>query len=77
MTNEFSRDIEHILIQQAQGLGYANPSDYLKSLLGMVDGGSGDVTDKEFERILADLGVDDLVSLPASFSRADVYADGN
>lgn len=75
MQRAISVDLERVLTEQARSLGYPSPDDYLKSLLGVADGAVAPLSDEEFNRILDALPADDLPSLPADFSRADLYAD--
>lgn len=75
MQPAISPDLQRVLTDQAKSLGYPSPDEYLKSLLGVVNGTSASLSDEEFNRILDELPVDDLPSLPADFSRADIYAD--
>lgn len=75
MQTLISADLQRVLAEQARSLGYRSPDEYLKELLGLAGGAGALLTDEEFDRILDELPADDLVSLPADFSRSDIYAD--
>ncbi len=75
-----SPDLEKLILEQAQALGYPHVDDYLRVIFGSAATESlpAPVTDDEFLRILAGLSSErDLPQLPDDFSRADIYADHN
>lgn len=78
MQISLSPDLERLIAEQAQALGYATPEEYLRTVIGTPPGDRlpSQISDDEFSQILDELGAEEnLPSLPAGFSRADIYAD--
>ncbi|MGD9645422.1 MAG: hypothetical protein AB7U73_06895 [Pirellulales bacterium] len=70
--------LEQLITEQAQALGYPSAEDYLLVVFGSdaILGSPQELSDDEFLRELDELASEDnLPSLPADFSRADIYAD--
>ena len=78
MDLSISPDLERLITEQAVALGFASPEAFLRAL---VIGDSSvpapaELSDTEFARLLDELSSnEDLPTLPADFSRADIYAD--
>jgi hypothetical protein len=78
MDLSISPDLQRLIAEQAIALGYASPEAFLRALVA----GDSEVSalpklnSDEFFRLLDELSAEeDLPSLPADFSRADIYAD--
>jgi len=69
-------DLERLIAAQAESLGF-QPQDYLRVVFGnnTSEAHSRDLSDEEFTQLIDDLSSDDVPSLPADFSRADIYFD--
>lgn len=73
-----SPDLEQLIAQQAQALGFESPEAFLRHLVesGQRACAPKELTDAEFFRLLAELASEpNLPGLPADFSRADLYSD--
>lgn len=73
-----SPGLEQVIAEQARALGFASIEDYLHVVFGSEPSGGSppDLSDEEFQQALDELSSEEnLPSLPADFSRADIYAD--
>jgi len=71
-------DLKRLILEQAHTIGNSTVEDYLRVVLGadVSRRTQFPLSDAEFESILADLSSDgDLPSLPADFTRADIYSE--
>ena len=78
MTLPISPDLQRLIADQAQSLGFTSLEEYLRTVFGKMppETHSIPISDDEFARILAELSADDnLPALPTDFSRADIYAE--
>lgn len=73
-----SPDLARLITEQARSLGYQQPEEYLRVVFGtsLSDSPDYQLTDEEFTHVLDEIrSEENLPSLPANFSRADIYAD--
>ncbi len=78
MVLTISSDLARTIAQLASDYGFPSPEAYLRSLIDMPSRTRehDNLSDEEFEGLLDELSSEtDLRSLPADFSRADIYAD--
>jgi len=78
MNLSVSPELQKLIAEQAQSLGYQTLDDYLRVVFGkpVTLPESVEVSEEEFQRFLKDLSAEsDLPTLPRDFSRADIYAD--
>ena len=77
MQLSISSDLEHLIVQQATSLGFPSAETYLRAVLRapaeIVKPDS--ISSEEFERLMDELANEDVPTLPADFSRADVYGE--
>ncbi len=70
--------LEQLITDQARTLGYPSAEDYLRVVFGSDISGNAphELSDDEFLQVLDELASEEnLPSLPADFSSADIYAD--
>lgn len=79
MTLSISSDLERRIADQAAAAGYTSAEAYLRVLLSGTLSAASTTTvgDTEFVQLLDELVSDDLPTLPADFSRSDIYLDHN
>lgn len=72
-----SPELERLILEHAHSLGYTTADDYLRVVFGSSPPDSPTpLSNDAFSRLLEDLSSEEnLPSLPADFSRADLYAD--
>lgn len=71
-------ELERRIAQEAEAAGYASVEAFLRAVLNSAGRTAMPqaLSDAEFFRLLDELASDeDLPTLPADFSRADIYAD--
>lgn len=78
MAPQLSDQLKRLIAQEASAQGYSSSEAFLRSLLESkaVSPTPESLTDEEFEQLLHELTSEtELPTLPANFSREDIYAD--
>lgn len=77
MSASFSFEWKRHFAERAASLGLGSAEEYLRVVFGAVPRETASpLSDEEFSQILSELSSNaDLPTLPANFSRADIYAD--
>ncbi|MBI3838892.1 MAG: hypothetical protein HY288_13295 [Planctomycetia bacterium] len=78
MDLSISPDLERLIAEQAVAMGFASPEEFLRALVTRDSAVSApsELSNAEFLQLWDSLASDEeMPSLPADFSRADIYAD--
>lgn len=77
MQLSISSDLEHLILEKAQALGFSSAESYLRALLRSANSPriAENIALEEFDNLLDELASEPVPTLPADFSRADIYGE--
>lgn len=77
MQLSISSDLENLILEKAQALGFSSAETYLRALLRSptTPRNAENIALEEFDHLLDELASEPVPTLPADFSRADIYGE--